>query len=133
MLLAKGSRQITPNPPPPPPTGDLVTFYDNNQVIGKTHHVSLNNKVRSSTITTAIHIPSRGQPLQQDPTLSPATWLTDFELNPIQLEQLRQLQHEAEALLGYGIMGINTYLMSTHVPPVLHLYVRQKYYTKLHL
>ncbi len=83
--------------------------------------------MRSSTIATAIHIQSRGQQLQRDPTLSPATWLTEFDLNPIQMEQLRQLQNEAEALLGYGIIGINISVMSTHVPPVLLLYVGDKY------
>ncbi len=46
------------------PETDVITFYDNNQIIGKTHHISINNKCQTSTITTGIHISTEGPQIQ---------------------------------------------------------------------
>lgn len=39
-----------------PVDGDVITFFDNNQVVGKTHRVKVQQKVPISVITTSIHI-----------------------------------------------------------------------------
>ncbi len=36
------------------PETDVIT-YDNNQIIGKTDHISINNECQTNTITTGIH------------------------------------------------------------------------------
>ncbi len=65
------------------PDTDILTFVDNNQNIGRTHHISLNSTIKSSTITTLIHIHAQGtgmQQIQKDAQLSPAIRLQDISL-----------------------------------------------------
>ncbi len=57
-------------------------------------------KVRSSVITTLIHINLRNTTrLQQKTKLSPATWLIDFKLTPTDYDQLQSMSVESESLL----------------------------------
>ncbi len=52
-----------------PPTVDHISFFDNTQIIGKTHQ--LDQKVRSSVITTLIHINLRNTPIYSKTLTSP--------------------------------------------------------------
>ncbi|XP_062603684.1 uncharacterized protein LOC134265484 [Saccostrea cucullata] len=61
-----------------PQHADVVTFFDNNQVLEKKWKVEVNYKSSSSVITTTVHIvPDDTQQLQERPELSPKEWL-DF-------------------------------------------------------
>ncbi|XP_078336984.1 uncharacterized protein LOC144626577 [Crassostrea virginica] len=63
-----------------PQDPDVVTFFDNNQVLEKKWKVEVNYKSRASVIITLIHIiPNTMDPhrLQKIPELSPKMWL-DF-------------------------------------------------------
>ena len=54
-----------------PVSGDTITFFDNNQVVGKKWGVSLDSKVPSSVIMTVIHITANGPEIRRQPHLSP--------------------------------------------------------------
>ncbi len=114
------------------PEGDIITYFDNNQVVGKTHHITLGNKAPSSTITTTIHIATHGPSIQHDSSLCPSKWLSNFNMDDAQQQKLKTLQEEAEMLLGYvsqlhhkyslykhknkrpkGFDGVSTYFMPT--------------------
>ena len=59
-----------------PPGVDVITFFDNNQVIGRNWRVVYNYKSKCSVITTVLHIiPSCATQLQTIPQLSPFQWL----------------------------------------------------------
>ncbi len=79
-----------------------MSSIDNNQVVGRKHHIQLNNKVTSSTVNTAIHMQKKGPDIQQVKNLSPSKWLTDLEPDEQQQRQLDAMHTEAEQLLGYG-------------------------------
>ncbi len=85
------------------PEGDIITYFDNNQVVGKTHHITLGNKAPSSTITTTIHISTHGPAIQHHGSLCPSKWLSNFNMDVAQQQKLKTLQEEAELLLGYYI------------------------------
>ena len=88
--------------PLPTPNTDIISFFDNNQVVGKTHHVSLNSTVKSSTITTIIHIHARNtSTLQHQPHLSPSLWLPHFNLEQSHHAQFEELQKHSEETLRY--------------------------------
>ena len=57
------------------PNGDVDTFFDNCQVVGKNYHVHLQATAPVSVITSTVHIvhPNSGQ-VQQKVDLSPAYW-----------------------------------------------------------
>ncbi len=74
------------------PKGDLITFFDNTQVVGNTHHITLSDKTPSFTITTSIHVTASGPELQQQEELSPANWLTNFQMTGMQQRHLKTLQ-----------------------------------------
>ncbi len=52
------------------------SFIDNNQALGRTHHIKRHNKVPSSTITAAIHL--EGPNIQHQTNLSLSKWLANF-------------------------------------------------------
>ncbi len=81
---------------------NILDFFDNNQVVGKTHHVTLISTVKSSTITTLIHIHARHtHNIQADPHLSPSVWLQDSHLDDHQTTALDTLHEESEEALRY--------------------------------
>ena len=88
------------------PETDVITFFDNNQIIGKTHHISINNKCQTSTITTGIHISTEGPQIQHVKELSPEFWLQDFTATQAHMDQLSGMQKQAERLLRYGVSEV---------------------------
>lgn len=80
------------------PNGDTITFFDNNQIIGKTHNVKLNQTVKSSVVTTLIHIssPLTSHYLQMQEALSPKVWLKSFELSDANKEQLVTIEEKSQ-------------------------------------
>ncbi len=83
------------------PTHELLTFFDNNQVVCKNHHVKVNNTMKTSTITSVIHITSKDHTdLQSDTKLCPSLWLPDFQLNHGQQLELHEFQQQAQEKLG---------------------------------
>ena len=90
------------------PKADLISFINNNQIVGRTNHIKIHNKVPSSTITTAIHIQTEGPTIQQEENLSPRKWLADFEMQDTHWRKMEVLHNEAEQLLGYDGIGLIT-------------------------
>ncbi len=86
------------------PKADLLSSIDHNQVVGRTHHIKIHNKVPLSTTTTAIHIQTEGPTLQQEENLSPRNWLADFEMQKKHWGKKEVLHKEAEQFLGYDVM-----------------------------
>ena len=61
---------------PPPPDRDIITFFDNNQILCKNWKVKYDSKCKVSVITTSIHlIPPDISVLQFNQQLSPSNWL----------------------------------------------------------
>ncbi len=83
------------------PKADIISFMDNNQVVGRTHHIDIHNKVPSSSITTAIHIQMEGPNIQHQGNLAPRKWLADFEG-----QEMEVLHKEAEQWLGYDVIAL---------------------------
>ncbi|KAK3098397.1 hypothetical protein FSP39_019148 [Pinctada imbricata] len=55
---------------------DVITYFDNNQVIGRNWRVNYNYKCKSSVVTTVLHIiPDVSSNLQRQVHLSPFQWL----------------------------------------------------------
>ena len=87
----------TPNSLPP---NDVVTFFDNNQVIGRNYGVSM-SKAPQSVITTTVHMASKhDERIQNNEECNPAKWLQSFELNDANKVALSNMVAEAEKLLG---------------------------------
>ena len=61
---------------PPPSDIDIISFFDNNQILSRNWNVRYNCKALVSVITTNIHLlPPLPTYLQSDPSLSPSSWL----------------------------------------------------------
>ncbi|XP_062569670.1 uncharacterized protein LOC134231718 [Saccostrea cucullata] len=60
--------------PLPFPQNDCVVIFDNNQVIGRSWRVKVNNKVKSSVVTTICQIEFPDQNLQRQIHLKPKFW-----------------------------------------------------------
>ena len=61
---------------PPPSNIDIVTFFDNNQILARNWNVRYKSKALVSVITTTIHlIPPIPSFIQSDASLSPTSWL----------------------------------------------------------
>ena len=74
---------------------DMITFFDNSQVIGRTWNVHLgHNKQKMSCITSMIHINSNLQTdIQVTSDLSPAKWLNWFDTSSV-IDNLIVQSHE---------------------------------------
>lgn len=67
--------------------GDIFVAFDNDQVIGKSWRVKLDNKVHKSVITTLLYVVcDPATTVQSNPNLSPATWLnwTSFGIDTLE-------------------------------------------------
>lgn len=59
---------------------DVVTFFDNNQVMARNWRVNFDSKASVSVITNFLHLfPSSTSFLQNNVTLSPATWRFKYD------------------------------------------------------
>ena len=59
-----------------PQNGDIITFFDNNQILSRNWRVNYDHKCKVSVITTVIHIvPGFPTQLQMAPNFSPLKWL----------------------------------------------------------
>lgn len=65
--------------PLPFPEKDCVVIFDNNQVIGRSWNIKVNNKSRSSTVTTICQIEFPYNQLQRQVHLKPKFWNTDVD------------------------------------------------------
>ena len=66
-----------------PPDGNLITFFDNNQIIGKSWNINHDNLFKKSVITMQLHIQTNGEeitPIQTMTEHRPSEWLTDTSL-----------------------------------------------------
>ncbi|XP_046346471.2 uncharacterized protein LOC124127059 [Haliotis rufescens] len=59
-----------------PTAGDIITFFDNNQVLARNWRVRYDAKAMVSVVTTLLHIFPPETTLQTTPHLSPCNWLT---------------------------------------------------------
>jgi hypothetical protein len=59
-----------------PGESDVITYFDNNQVLARNWRVRYDAKAMLGVVTSLIHIiPKDGTTLQHDPALSPSSWL----------------------------------------------------------
>jgi len=59
-----------------PPENDVITFFDNNQVLARNWRVTFDYKSTASVITNVLHIfPNCATNLQRIAELSPSSWL----------------------------------------------------------
>lgn len=65
--------------PLPYPENDCVAIFDNNQVIGRSWKIKVNNKVQSSVVTTICQIEYPSYSLQRQVNLKPKFWNFDAE------------------------------------------------------
>ena len=85
--IRKWMKDKSSDPVKPPKNGDLITFFDNNQVLCRNWRVTYNYKCKVSVITTVLHIvPSPETRLQYTPNLSPFHWLY-LQRDPVLLVQ----------------------------------------------
>jgi len=111
----------------PSPNPDIITFFDNDQVLAKTYKIQLHNKLQVSTITNYLHIqPSHNIPsIQIHPHLSPIVWL-DFDLHHIQknMQLLQTYELNLERIFNTAFTSylhqhmtqIHTQLRTAHDP-----------------
>ena len=106
------------------PNGDVITFFDNNQVVGKQYGLSFNAKCHASVMTTLIHIMCQSH-LQYELELSPNIWLTDFNLPDNGIELYIDMQHKSQEMLSQWrdaavlstINNLMSKTQSTNKPP----------------
>lgn len=65
--------------PLPYPDNDCVAIFDNNQVIGRSWKIKVNNKVQSSVVTTICQIAYPSYNLQRQVNMKPKFWDFDVE------------------------------------------------------
>lgn len=65
--------------PLPYPENDCIAIFDNNQVIGRSWKIKVNNKVQSSVVTTICQIEYPSYSLQRQVNLKPKFWNFDAE------------------------------------------------------
>ena len=114
----------------PSPNPDIITFFDNDQVLAKTYKIQLHNKLQVSTITNYLHFqPSHNIPsIQIHPHLSPIVWL-DFDLHNIQKNM--QLLQTYEGNLEHIFNTAFTNYLHQHITQIhtqLHHSTRSHYH-----
>jgi hypothetical protein len=79
-------------PNPNPVTGDVLTFFYNNQVIECNCRIKLNYKTAVSVITNVIHITDPSNNIQTIPSFAPTQWLRISCCSPDIVKQIQDME-----------------------------------------